>query len=170
MIPAKPPLPTPWNLPFQLAGSQTSNRISESEVGAIEPVTRQKAGRRSMGFALARGGVKEPGSRASARVMVVCGRASDLRLSQVAPESVATAASARRACFISKPSYLRFGGLHGIRRGPVMTPRDVRKRTPHSQARTGEARVSLCNLLTDKDLPQSNDWRDGCTCRFAALL
>jgi hypothetical protein len=31
-------------LPFQLAGSQTSKRMSESAVGLIEPVTRQNSG------------------------------------------------------------------------------------------------------------------------------
>src|SRR5208337_4076271 len=41
MKPAKPPLPTARNLPFQAAGSQTSNLTS----GLISPITRQKAGK-----------------------------------------------------------------------------------------------------------------------------
>ena len=41
--PAKPPLPTPSYLPFQDAsgGNHTSNAMSESEDGLIEPSTRQ---------------------------------------------------------------------------------------------------------------------------------
>src|SRR5580704_10190244 len=46
MEPAKPPLPCPWNLPFQpLAGSQTSILISESEVGVESTAILQNAGR-----------------------------------------------------------------------------------------------------------------------------
>src|SRR5580658_10506465 len=41
--PAKPPLPTPSNLPFQdvSGGSHVSNAMSESEDGLIVPSTRQ---------------------------------------------------------------------------------------------------------------------------------
>ena len=46
IVPAKPPLPTCSNLPFQPdAGSHTSNLIAESLVGLATPKTRQKAGR-----------------------------------------------------------------------------------------------------------------------------
>ena len=44
MEPAAPPLPVCRNLPFQLVGSQTSKRMSESADGLIDPVTRQNSG------------------------------------------------------------------------------------------------------------------------------
>src|ERR1022692_4980142 len=82
MEPAKPPLPAPWNLPFQLeAGIQTSNWISESDEGLITPATRQNAGRLDMALPL--GGVKLPAGTDSARVMDVAGRSSLLRASHV---------------------------------------------------------------------------------------
>src|SRR4051794_25092945 len=93
MTPAHAPLPTDCSLPFQdawppasrPAGNQTSIRMSESGVGLSVAVTRQKAGR----FVIARpgappdvsGGVNVPREMSSARVIVVCGSASDVRLS-----------------------------------------------------------------------------------------
>src|SRR5260370_37171609 len=45
MLPAKPPFPTPWYLPFHpVAGIHTSILMSESAAGLISAVTRQKAG------------------------------------------------------------------------------------------------------------------------------
>src|SRR5215510_10526382 len=45
MDPAKPPLPTPMNLPFQFwMGSQSSMLIKESDVGVSVTCTRQCAG------------------------------------------------------------------------------------------------------------------------------
>src|SRR5215510_2577448 len=45
MVPAQPPLPTAWNLPFHdWAGSQTSILISESGEGVSVAATRQNAG------------------------------------------------------------------------------------------------------------------------------
>ena len=45
MVPAQPPLPTAWNLPFHAAaGSQTSILMSESEEGVSVAATRQNAG------------------------------------------------------------------------------------------------------------------------------
>src|SRR5687767_15551143 len=45
MVPAQPPLPTAWNLPFHATtGSQTSILISESGEGVSLAATRQKAG------------------------------------------------------------------------------------------------------------------------------
>src|SRR5688572_8751926 len=45
MVPAQPPLPTAWNLPFHAtAGSHTSILMSESEEGVCVATTRQKAG------------------------------------------------------------------------------------------------------------------------------
>src|SRR5262245_56508657 len=45
MVPAQPPLPTAWNLPFHVwAGSQTSILMSESEEGVSVAATRQNAG------------------------------------------------------------------------------------------------------------------------------
>src|ERR1035441_5452977 len=102
MEPAKPPVPTPWNLPFQLeAGIQTSNWISESDDGLMTPATRQKAGR--LDRALPAGGVKLPAGTDSARVMEVAGRSSLFRVSQVwagcaadgSPKQASTASTAR---------------------------------------------------------------------------
>ena len=81
MEPAKPPLPTPWNLPFQLvAGIQTSNWMSESDDGLRVAATRQKAGR--SGMALPLGALKAPAATDSAVVMVAPGRSSFARDSQ----------------------------------------------------------------------------------------
>src|SRR5579862_4802795 len=81
MEPAKPPLPRPWNLPFQpAAGSQTSNWMLESGAGLMTPATRQKAGR--LGRGLPPGGVKLPAETSSAVLMVVAGRLSLARASQ----------------------------------------------------------------------------------------
>src|SRR5262249_13939597 len=45
MVPAQPPLPTPWNLPFHAwTGSQTSILMSESDEGVRVAATRQNAG------------------------------------------------------------------------------------------------------------------------------
>src|SRR5260370_16034218 len=45
MLPAKPPFPTPWYLPFHpVAGIHTSILMSESAAGLISAGTRQKAG------------------------------------------------------------------------------------------------------------------------------
>src|SRR5262249_28932071 len=45
MVPAQPPLPTAWNLPFHAtAGSQTSILMSESGEGVSLAATRQNAG------------------------------------------------------------------------------------------------------------------------------
>src|SRR5215469_13702353 len=45
MLPAQPPLPTAWNLPFHAsAGSQTSILMSESDEGVSVAATRQKIG------------------------------------------------------------------------------------------------------------------------------
>src|ERR1017187_10295996 len=102
MDPAKPPLPTPWNLPFQLAaGIQTSKLISESDDGLMTPATRQKAGRLDTALPLV--GVKPPAGTASARVMEVAGSSSLFRVSQVgaacaadgSPKQAATASTAR---------------------------------------------------------------------------
>src|SRR5215467_5841261 len=98
MCPAKPPLPTPLNLPFQsCAGSQISSLISESDVGASVAVTRQKAGvdlktggTSSPDFRL--GGVNMPAATISATVTVTFGRASSRR-----PEQECVSASAAEA-------------------------------------------------------------------------
>src|SRR5690349_5016790 len=89
MTPAQPPFPTAWNLPFQPeAGNQTSILISESLVGFNVASTRQKEGRSlypAFGFGpRPPGSVKAPASTACAKVIVVFGRASEVRLSQVA--------------------------------------------------------------------------------------
>src|SRR5436309_9200579 len=86
--PDQPPFPSPMNLPFQsVAGIQTSNLMSESFVGLISPATRQKAGKLSKGSPGAStgfGGVNVPAGSDFARVIVVSGKVSAARLSQVA--------------------------------------------------------------------------------------
>src|SRR5215471_8245725 len=71
MSPAQPPFPTPANLPFHpVSGIQTSNRISESDVGAITPAIRQKGGRflSAPGW---RGSAKDPSLISCASVTAV---------------------------------------------------------------------------------------------------
>src|SRR5579862_5160888 len=94
MVPASPPLPTTWSLPFQLsAGSQTSKWICEFGVGFNRPWTSQKAGKLSMAR-LPRppsGGVKEPAARDLAAVIVVLASVMLVRPSQFgAAAAVAT--------------------------------------------------------------------------------
>src|SRR5690606_33825513 len=78
--PPQAPFPTCRNLPFQSAmGSQTSDLISESEVGAIVISTRQKAGRAAAtgGAIVPVGGLKRPAATGFADVIVVFGRSSE---------------------------------------------------------------------------------------------
>src|SRR5580704_19467770 len=103
-----PPLPTPINLPFQLeAGIQTSNLISESVEGLVTAATRQKAGRslaatrimppRAPGDGKGDAGVNAPAKTIWAKVIVVFGSLSEIRLSQgVAAISCAHAEIAKR--------------------------------------------------------------------------
>src|SRR5712692_4895671 len=101
MLPLQPPLPTAWNLPFQPeAGIQISILMSESVVGLRVAATRQKAGRslNDAGGALAgcgAGALNAPAATGSARVMVVSGRVSEARFSQVAATAGAAARAAR---------------------------------------------------------------------------
>src|ERR1700691_569071 len=99
MEPANPPLPTPTYRPVQLvdAGSQTSNSMCESWVGAITPCTRQNAGRDlNRAPATPAGGVTAPASMACVLVMVVAGSFSVFRFSQVAPATRPVETSADR--------------------------------------------------------------------------
>src|SRR5579864_3359697 len=87
MDPANPPLPTPRYRPFQpVSGSHTSNLISESLAGLIVAATRQNAGRffTEAGGTFSPGGINAPAATGCADVMVVSGRFSAARLSQVA--------------------------------------------------------------------------------------
>jgi len=81
--PARPPLPTAWNFPFQsTVGIQTSKRIA----GVITPLTRQ------MGSAiLPTGDGFEPAGRDSTSMMVVSGK---LRAAKVARVQGAVVAAA----------------------------------------------------------------------------
>src|SRR5689334_3206149 len=84
MLPAQPPLPTAWNLPFHpAAGSQTSILISESEEGVSVAATRQKAGNwLNCGTAgPVPGRVNPPAGTLWARVIEVFGSARDDKLS-----------------------------------------------------------------------------------------
>src|SRR5229473_1208908 len=87
MTPAQPPLPTPWNLPFQpLAGSHTSTLISESDVGLMVAATRQKSASSLYGLAAlvpasrSPGGENWPAGTTWAIVMVVSLSVSAFRL------------------------------------------------------------------------------------------
>src|SRR5687768_15474958 len=100
MMPAQPPLPTAWYLPFQPSeGSHTSTLMSESDDGVSVAATRQWAGSNSGGTAGAPprppagaaaagapparpGCTKGPAGTSSADVIVTFGNASDLRLAQ----------------------------------------------------------------------------------------
>src|SRR5689334_8807240 len=82
MAPANPPLPIPWNFPFQPElGIHTSNLMSESLDGFRTPATRQNAGRLLIGWPT--GGVNDPAGTACAVLMVAPGSESVARLSQV---------------------------------------------------------------------------------------
>ena len=81
MEPANPPLPTPWNLPFQPdAGSHTSSLISESLDGFSTSETRQNAAVTSIGRLS--GGVNEPAATDYALEMAALGNATLARSSQ----------------------------------------------------------------------------------------
>src|SRR6058998_1255773 len=81
MEPANPPLPTPWNLPFQPdAGSHTSSLISESLDGFSTSETRQNAAVTSIGRLS--GGVNEPAATDCALEMTALGNATLARSSQ----------------------------------------------------------------------------------------
>src|SRR5688572_783265 len=91
MNPAKPPLPTPWNLPFQPAnGNHTSILMSESLDGLNVAATRQNAGsclKTSAGGRTPRpadGDENDPAATDCVSVIVVFGDERACRLSQVA--------------------------------------------------------------------------------------
>src|SRR6266705_3036012 len=112
MVPAHPPLPTAWNLPFQPdAGIQTSILMSESLVGFSVAATRQNAGsalNAAPGPPRAAGGVNSPGPIGCANVMVVSGNVSDARLSQVAAAAGTESAVATQPTIkIIRISFLR---------------------------------------------------------------
>src|SRR6266849_2235286 len=109
MIPAQPPLPTDWSLPFQPeAGSQTSILISESLVGFNVAVTRQKAGRflKSAGsgafgpLKTSSGGLNAPAGTIRADVIVVSGSVKVAILSHDAPKHIAVVNRTRATIFM----------------------------------------------------------------------
>src|SRR5262249_42446676 len=129
MAPANPPLPMPWNFPFQpLLGIHTSNLMSESEVGLMTPVTRQNSGRSLKGAAGPDVIGKAPAAMACAEVIVVFESFSAASFSQDCAETdpglTATITSAKngmrlnRLCrllsvlFISPPGVITFFELH----------------------------------------------------------
>src|SRR5207253_11446897 len=84
MVPAQPPLPTAWNLPFHAwAGSQTSILMSESDEGVSVAATRQKVGSRlNCGTAgPVSGRVNSPAATVLAKVIEVFGSDRDDKLS-----------------------------------------------------------------------------------------
>src|SRR2546427_13078780 len=94
MVPAQPPLPMARSFPFQLAGSQSSTLMSESEDGLSVIATRQKAGRplkvrpwppRPPGR------VKSPAGTLCAESIFPFGNATDANLSQDVPAAIAIA-------------------------------------------------------------------------------
>src|SRR5580658_127040 len=85
MDPAKPPLPIPWNLPFQReAGSQTSTWISESSDGFKTTATRQNATATLTGPSPE---VNGPAGTDCAAVTVACGNRSAARSEQFAAKA-----------------------------------------------------------------------------------
>src|SRR5262249_6389431 len=100
MVPAQPPLPTAWNLPFHAwAGSQTSILISESEEGVSVAATRQNAGNwLNCGSAgPVPGRLNPPAGTSWAKAIEVFGSARDDKLSHDALASRACIISARRS-------------------------------------------------------------------------
>src|SRR5438105_10748631 len=102
MMPAHPPPPTNWNLPFQFSGSHASISISESGDGRRMALMRQCAGTICGGA----GGPPRPGPAGfvngpaafiSAATMVVLGSDSDFSASHEAGEDASVAESARIA-------------------------------------------------------------------------
>src|ERR1700684_2869009 len=94
MLPAQPPLPTPWNFWFQPSmGSHSSMRMSESLDGVSVAATRQNAGRFCMAL-FAPGAVNDPPVTVCAAVIFVFGRLSDASFSQVAAVAVVVAGRA----------------------------------------------------------------------------
>src|SRR5439155_12870833 len=109
MMPAHPPPPTNWNLPFQFSGSHASISISESGDGRRIALTRQRAGTICAGGAAgpprplpsaAAGAAPRPGcangpaATISAATIVVFGSESDLSASHDAGEDASVAESA----------------------------------------------------------------------------
>src|SRR6266550_2839637 len=87
--PARPPLPTPWNFPFQSAvGIQTSKRFA----GAMTPLTRQIG--RAM---LPTGDGFGPADSDSTSVMVVSGRLRSAKVARVQGAVVAAAGAGASA-------------------------------------------------------------------------
>src|ERR1700720_3705899 len=85
MSPLQPPLPTSWNLPFQLdMGSQVSVLMSESCEGVRVNATRQNAGRSANSAAAPAGGLNCPAGTTCAEVTDAFGRVSDIRRIQAA--------------------------------------------------------------------------------------
>src|ERR1700680_2499324 len=92
MSPLQPPLPTSWNLPFQLdIGSQVSDLMSESCDGVRVNATRQNAGRSANSAAAPAGGLNCPAGTTCAEVTAVFGRVSEVGRAQAA-ESTARGA------------------------------------------------------------------------------
>src|SRR5579871_5558175 len=109
MPPWYPPQPMPSNLPFQpAAGSHTSMRMCESNVGVNVAVTRQKAGRLAWP-------ANDPAGISCAAVMAVFGRDNWVRSVQldaaavaawsprVATKAVTATGIPNRLCFIGLP-------------------------------------------------------------------
>src|SRR5215467_12511998 len=93
MVPAQPPLPMARSFPFQLAGSQSSTLMSESEDGLSVMATRQKAGRplkvRPCWPPRPPGMVKSPAGTLCAESIFAFGNTTDANLSQDVPAAMA---------------------------------------------------------------------------------
>src|SRR5882672_1346248 len=141
MMPAHPPPPTNWNLPFQFSGSHASISISESGDGRRIALTRQCAGTicggaagpprppwapwkpRPAGAPAGVGGVNGPVATIPAATIVTFGSESDFRLSHVAGDEASVAPSARATIMTASNVASAFGwtdsrpaeaGRHGI--------------------------------------------------------
>src|SRR5215831_18795700 len=136
MMPAHPPPPTNWNLPFQLSGSHASISISESDDGRRIALTRQRAGTicgagagppgpprprpsgaaaGGAGAAPRPGGVNGPAATSSAATIVVFCSEIDFKLSQDAGDEASVAESASAASIATSKVHLKVDTTYGSR-------------------------------------------------------
>src|SRR5436190_18897527 len=102
----------PWNFPFQpVLGIHTSNLMSESAVGLITPVTRQKAGSSLKGAAEPVGGVNTPAATDCAAVMVVF---ANLRLASFSQVCATTALEPKASVASSSKGPVRLTTLRRV--------------------------------------------------------
>src|SRR5579859_6572778 len=146
MDPVHPPLPTPWNLPFQPSmGSQTSILMSESLLRRKVAAMRQKAGRLAgeteAGMNPPAGMLNAPAATVWAMVIVVSGNLRDARFSHVA----AGAAAGQRAT--AAKTVHRFDSMfesiiYGRQLGPQMLY--ISSKLARNSASEGDSPAPVC--------------------------